>query len=667
MTKEILCSAFHSYCSYFALKMKWKLFLATFQLAVFFTNACVNPDLNPLQHVGDIVTQVKNTSVILEYNTIDNESKLRTSLYISDPENTSPAQHEVKTCGTNKICIQAGNVQHTEIDKSNGLIKVSHTINDAEAKIIVCIELKDGVQWFGGPQMKYQRWPIQKMYFEGEPYVPTHPTNMAITERYWLSSEGNYIFVDDSVPLFLDQNNYKENHLCLIAKNGKPYPSQTSINLRYEIGTMIGNPRLAHELVIKNHLGKPTAIPDEKMIQYPIWSTWAKYKVNVNQFNVNQFAQEIVDNGFQNSQIEIDDNWETCYGSAEFDTNKFTDIATLITTLKSKGFRTTLWIHPFINEDCTTSYNEARDAGYFVKNTDDSITTAWWQGTRAAVIDFTNSAAVTWWVNRLKKLQEIGIDSFKFDAGEVSWLPQPPVLIGNNELGPGIFTQKYVTSLAENFNNMIEARVGWRTQNLPIFIRMIDKDSRWTMNNGLPTLITTLLQMNLNGYVFVLPDMIGGNGYVDNSFEQTELPSKELFIRWLQANVFMPSLQFSFVPWQYDSQTIAISKSMTELHERIAPRIKIAMETAVNTGAPVNPPIWWIDPKNKEAHKINDEFLLGEDILAAPVIEEGAVSRDIYLPYGTWRDGNTQNVHFGPKWIRNYPAPLNVLPHFYKF
>lgn len=101
---------------------------------------------------------------------------------------------------------------------------------------------------------------------------------------------------------------------------------------------------------------------------------------------------------------------------------------------------------------------------------------------------------------------------------------------------------------------MTEARVGWKTQNLPIFIRMIDKDSKWTRNNGLPTLITTLLQMNLNGYVFVLPDMIGGNGYVGNSFEETELPSQELFIRWLQANVFMPSLQFSFVPWQYDAQ-----------------------------------------------------------------------------------------------------------------
>lgn len=172
-------------------------------------------------------------------------------------------------------------------------------------------------------------------------------------------------------------------------------------------------------------------------------------------------------------------------------------------------------------------------------------------GLDAATIDFTNPAAVTWWMSRLKRLKTLGIDSFKFDAGEVSWLPQVAKLNGELELQPGIFTQQYVRTLA-NFGKNIEVRVGWRTQDLPIFVRMIDKDTRWTWNNGLPTLITTLLQMNLNGYVYVLPDMIGGNGYLDGSLNKTEFPSKEIFIRWLQANVFMPSLQYSFVPWDFD-------------------------------------------------------------------------------------------------------------------
>ena len=155
---------------------------------------------------------------------------------------------------------------------------------------------------------------------------------------------------------------------------------------------------------------------------------------------------------------------------------------------------------------------------------------------------------MTWWTNRLSRLQrDLDINSFKFDAGEVSWLPQVPKLNDQSELQPGIFTEEYVRKLASNVPHNIEVRVGWRTQDLPIFVRMIDKDTRWTWNNGLPTLITTLLQMNLNGYVYVLPDMIGGNGY-------GTVPSKVLFIRWLQATVFMPSMQYSFVPWDFDEE-----------------------------------------------------------------------------------------------------------------
>lgn len=131
------------------------------------------------------------------------------------------------------------------------------------------------------------------------------------------------------------------------------------------------------------------------------------------------------------------------------------------------------------------------------------------------------------------------------------------------DIQPGIFTKDYVTALAKNFDDNIEVRVGWRSQDLPIFVRMIDKDSTWSWNNGLPTLITTLLQMNLNGYVFVLPDMIGGNGYLNGALNGTVYPPKELFIRWLQANVFMPSLQYSFVPWDFDNEvTISTTNSL---------------------------------------------------------------------------------------------------------
>lgn len=62
--------------------------------------------------------------------------------------------------------------------------------------------------------------------------------------------------------------------------------------------------------------------------------------------------------------------------------------------------------------------------------------------------------------------------------------------------------------------------------------------------------------------------------------------------------------------------------------------------------------------------KKNSEFLLGEDILVAPVLVEGMVSRDIYLPRGIWKDGNNGEAHTGPVWLYSYPANLSVLPYF---
>lgn len=59
------------------------------------------------------------------------------------------------------------------------------------------------------------------------------------------------------------------------------------------------------------------------------------------------------------------------------------------------------------------------------------------------------------------------------------------------------------------------------------------------------------------------------------------------------------------------------------------------------------------------------EYLLGENILVAPVLVEGKVSRDIYLPRGEWVDQNG-NPHTGPIWLIDFPADLTVLPYFIK-
>ena len=58
------------------------------------------------------------------------------------------------------------------------------------------------------------------------------------------------------------------------------------------------------------------------------------------------------------------------------------------------------------------------------------------------------------------------------------------------------------------------------------------------------------------------------------------------------------------------------------------------------------------------------EFLLGESILAAPVIERNKYVRDIYLPNGTGIDGNSGIEYEGKLWLRDYNAPLDLLPFF---
>jgi myogenesis-regulating glycosidase len=129
----------------------------------------------------------------------------------------------------------------------------------------------------------------------------------------------------------------------------------------------------------------------------------------------------------------------------------------------------------------------------------------------------------------------------------VSWSPTDPIFNTKALEYPHRIVKDYVRTCAK-LGDLVEVRSAQGTQDLPIFLRMIDKDTEWTVNNGLPSLITTMLQMNMVGYPFVLPDMIGGNGYNDVT------PDREIFIRWLQANTFMPSIQFSFVPWIYDEE-----------------------------------------------------------------------------------------------------------------
>lgn len=118
------------------------------------------------------------------------------------------------------------------------------------------------------------------------------------------------------------------------------------------------------------------------------------------------FANEIIDNGYNNSQIEIDDDWETCYGELVFDQKKFPDPAQMVVDLKAMGFRVTMWIHPFMNELCP-SFAAAKRAGYFAKDEEGNTRTRWWNGIAAAIVDFTNPDATEWFMNKVRAVKQL--------------------------------------------------------------------------------------------------------------------------------------------------------------------------------------------------------------------------------------------------------------------
>lgn len=218
-------------------------------------------------------------------------------------------------------------------------------------------------QWFAGPEQKEQYWPIQNSKLQKYSIVAKEKDNSAISERYWVNSGGWYIYVAAEVPLFVDYHNSLDNHLCLIAEVADPYSTRRTRNiLKYDVW-FFDNAKIAHQHAVENYLGKPSGIPDYRMIKLPIWSTWARLMREFTPHSLFAFANEINDNEFPNAQFDIDDLWEVCYGSLTVDETKLPHYKDLIQSLHSLGFRVSTWVHPFINKNCEPWYSEALEKG----------------------------------------------------------------------------------------------------------------------------------------------------------------------------------------------------------------------------------------------------------------------------------------------------------------
>lgn len=551
-------------------------------------------------------------------------------------------------------------VAHTEFQRGRRKYDVTWTGKEpaSNRKFLDCFRLEGG-HWYGVAQVKEQTWPIEQWSRKTAPFVTgdSYKDDLGgVQEPYLVSSLGVAVWVHPDTPLFMGINQKGDGLVTLGARHDAPFRNtgEAGLTLRYTL-FQGENAKTVHQLVLAcGAIPRPLDIPHEALFRHPIWTTWARYKKKVDQKAVIEFAKEIKDNGFEACQLEIDDDWTSSYGDMEFDFTKFPSPREMVGRLHDLGLRVTLWVHPF-----ASPFSQASQKDYWVKSTLPGGMSKWWNGLGKS-LDVTNPEAVTWYKSQLRSLKEkYGITSFKFDAGEASWLPW-----GHRFARPMTNPSGYTTAWAELAHDMDrdlrcqEVRVGYRSQQLPIFVRMMDKDSNWSYAKGLRSLIPHALTFSILGYPFILPDMIGGNAY------RSEYPDRELFIRWLEANVFLPCVQFSICPWQYDEEVVKIAQNMMALREKYADKLIQLARGSCETGDPIIRPLWWIAPEDPTAQTLDSEFLVGNDLLVAPVLDEGARMRDVYLPAGRWRDELRGKEMEGGQWYRNHAGSLDELPFF---
>jgi alpha-glucosidase (family GH31 glycosyl hydrolase) len=415
----------------------------------------------------------------------------------------------------------------------------------------------------------------------------------------------------------------------------------------------------AFSFVSKKYFPANGKLPDPLMFTRPQYNTWIELMYDQNEADVLKYAQAIVDQGYPPGVLMIDDNWQEDYGTWEFSARRFKDPKAMVARLHQLGFKVMLWVVPFVSPDSAV-FRDLSKHGLLImeKHTGTQSESApaiirWWNGA-SAVLDLSNPKSGEWFDGRLRHLSDTyGVDGYKFDAGDATFYTGSIVSF-KPEL-PNEHTSLWA-QVGLNYP-LNEFRATWKMAGLPLAQRLRDKRHSW---EDLQELIPGILAQGLMGYAFTCPDMIGGGEF--QSFLDSATVDQELVVRSAQVSALMPMMQFSVAPWRVlDEPRGAMCKKMSLLHAELGPEILRLAQVSAQTGEPIVRPLAYAYP-DAGYEKIKDEFLLGADILVAPVLTKNARARTIVFPGGTWKgdDGSTVT---GPKTVE-VPAPLERLPWY---
>ena len=164
----------------------------------------------------------------------------------------------------------------------------------------------------------------------------------------------------------------------------------------------------------------------------------------------------------------------------------------------------------------------------------------------------------------------------------------------------------------------------------------------------------------LFGYAFSCPDLIGGGEWT--SFLDESKLDRELVVRSAQVHALMPMMQFSVAPWRIlkPDQLDAVKKAVA-LRMKYTPLIMRLANEAAKTGEPIMKSMEYVFP-NQGFADVKDQFMLGDQILVAPLLEKGKTQREVKLPKGIWIADDGKKFKGGNSYTID--VPLDRLPYF---
>ncbi len=374
-----------------------------------------------------------------------------------------------------------------------------------------------------------------------------------------------------------------------------------------------------------------------------------------------------------------------------WDRERFPDMAGMIDDLHADGFRVVAMIDPGIKVDPDYEVDRSGiEEDVFLKDSQgELIVRDVWPGP-SHFPDFSSPRVRQWWKRQYDRLfSSLKLDGLWNDMNEpaIFVMDDDGFQVGTNTLPDDALHDwegRGTTHVeAHNLYGMLMARAtrealeALRPGRRQLVITRAPYAgaqryaSSWTGDNKsswdhIRLSLSMSLNLGLSGMAFTGPD-IGGFGPSDDKHSDNGNPTGEMVTRWLQAAVCLPFFRMHAMqgtpdqePWSYGQPYEDINRQIIELRYRLLPYIYTTFASCARSGMPIVRPMFMMDG-GAMYRDIDDQFMLGEHLLVAPVMEPGAVSREVVLPSGTWYDFWTGEKLGGGRTL-SVDAPLDVLP-----